>query len=57
MRKAAQIVSWASLVGVIAPAFLYLSGGTTLPTVKTWMLVFTVLWFVTVPVWMDRREE
>ena len=25
-----------------------------LPSVKTWMLVFTVIWFATVPLWMDR---
>ena len=57
MRKLAQIVSWLSLIGVIVPSVLYLSGQTTLPAVKMWMLVFTIVWFVTVPIWMERKPE
>jgi hypothetical protein len=57
MRNAARIVSWVSLAGVVAPAFGYLAGAMELPAVKMWMLVFTVVWFVTVPVWMDRPES
>jgi hypothetical protein len=55
MRRIAQIVSWLSLAGVVAPAFIYLFGGMTLAAVKTWMLLFSAIWFVTVPVWMDRK--
>jgi len=55
MRRIAQIVSLLSLLGVIGPAFSYLSGGMTLAAVKAWMLAFSALWFVTVPVWMDRK--
>jgi hypothetical protein len=29
----------------------------TLDAVKTWMLVSTVLWFITVPFWMDRAKK
>jgi len=57
MRKLAQIISWLALVGVIVPAILYLAGKTTLPAVKLWMLVFTVIWFVSVPIWMERKPE
>lgn len=57
MRILAQIISWISLVGVIAPSCLYLAGSMTLDSVKLWMLVFTILWFVTVPIWMDRKDE
>lgn len=57
MRKIAQIISWLSLVGLIIPPCLYLAGMLPLPAVKTWMLVFTVAWFATVPVWMDRKKS
>jgi hypothetical protein len=56
MKKIAQIVSWTALAGVIAPPVVYLAGGITLDTVKTWMLVFTILWFATTPLWMGRRS-
>lgn len=55
MRKVAQIVSWIALIGVITPAIMYLAGGITLDAVKTWMLVFTIMWFATAPLWIDRR--
>ncbi len=56
MRRTARLMSLLSLVGVIAPPVLYLLDRMPLPSVKTWMLVFTVVWFATVPLWMDRRE-
>lgn len=56
MRTLAQILSWIALIGVFAPSLVYLGGGMTLEAMKTWMLVFTVVWFVTVPFWMGRDE-
>jgi len=55
MRKAARIISLLSLAGIITPTFLYLAGAVELPAVKDWMLVFSLTWFATVPLWMDRR--
>ncbi len=57
MRKLAQIISWLALVGTLVPAIVYLAGSITLPAVKAWMLGFTVIWFVTVPIWMDRKPR
>ena len=57
MRTVAQIISWIALVGTLAPAVAYLAGSLTLDAVKTWMLVSTVVWFVTVPVWMGRADK
>lgn len=57
MKTLAQLLSWIALVGTIAPSFVYLGGGMTLDALKTWMLVSTVLWFVTVPLWMGRAEK
>jgi len=55
MRDLARIISWIALAGVIVPSFLYLSGQMELPRVKWVMLIATVVWFATVPLWMGRQ--
>jgi hypothetical protein len=55
MRKITQIISWLSLVALMVPPILYMTDSMQLPAIKTWMLVFSVVWFVTVPLWMDRK--
>ena len=57
MRRTLQIVSWLSLAAMMVGPVLYLAGRMELPAVKSWMLVFTVVWFATVPLWMDRKKE
>jgi hypothetical protein len=57
MRTLSQILSWLSLVGLLVAPCRYLAGTMPLDSVKGWMLVFTVAWFVTVPLWMERKEE
>jgi hypothetical protein len=57
MRTVAQIISWLALILTLVPSIVYLAGGLTLDAVKTWMLVGTIVWFVTVPFWMDRAEK
>ena len=57
MRKILQLVSWLSLAAMTVAPVMYLAGRMELPTVKIWMLVFTVAWFATVPFWMDRKKE
>lgn len=55
LRSWVKVISWVALVGVILPGVLYLSGGIRLEAAKAWMIACTVLWFVTVPLWMGRR--
>jgi hypothetical protein len=57
MRPIAQIISWIALAATILPSLLYLNGSMELPTVKTWMLVATVVWFAATPLWMDRKTS
>jgi hypothetical protein len=57
MIKVTQIISWLALVGLLVPPIAYLAGSVTLAVMKLWMLVFTIIWFVTVPFWMGRRPE
>ena len=55
MRLVLQVTSWIALVATLLPAVLYVNGAMTLPSVKGWMLAATVVWFVTTPMWMDRK--
>jgi len=57
MRTLARIISILSLVGTITPALLFFAGRIDLAQVKSWMLVWTVAWFVATPIWMDRRAR
>jgi hypothetical protein len=53
MRRILQVLSWMALAATLVPAVLYLTGSMPLATVKTWMLAGTVVWFATVPMWME----
>ena len=53
MRRILQVVSWLALAATIVPSILYLGDSMPLATVKTWMLAGTVVWFATVPMWME----
>jgi hypothetical protein len=53
MKRTLQLVSWIALTATIVPPLLYLADSMPLDTVKTWMLAGTVVWFVTVPMWME----
>jgi hypothetical protein len=55
MTAAARIVSLLALAATIAPALLFFNGRATLEEVKLWMLLATVVWFLTAPLWMDRN--
>jgi len=55
MRNLTRVVSWIALASVIVPSFLYLAGRMDLPRVKWIMLIATLVWFATVPLWMGRK--
>lgn len=57
MKNIVQIISWIALVGIIVPPLAFLMGRMELSSTKIWMLVATVVWFVTVPLWMGRKES
>lgn len=52
MILVAKLISWISLVALIAPAILFLMGRMELDQVKMVMLISTVVWFVTAAMWM-----
>jgi hypothetical protein len=56
MKHIARAVSAVALLGTIAPSMLFVSGRIDLPQVQNWMLVATVAWFATAPLWMDNNR-
>jgi hypothetical protein len=57
MKKIAIVVSGAALGGTILPAVLFMADRATLPSVHWWMLISTIVWFVSAPLWIDRSGE
>lgn len=45
MKYVLKIVSLASLALLTVPSFMFLAGRMSLPTVKLFMLIATVMWF------------
>jgi len=56
MRPIAQLISCLALVGSLLPALLFYVDRLSLPGVKLWTLLATVVWFVATPLWMERKE-
>ena len=55
-KIALQVVSWIAAGFTILPSFIYLGGSMELPTMKTIMLVSTLVWFIVTPLWMERGK-
>lgn len=57
MKTLIPIVSALGLSLVIIPACLYLAGFMDKPQVKSLMLIGTLLWFFSAPLWIGRNKE
>ena len=57
MRIAAEIVSYLSLILLVAAPVLFYTGQATLELSKTLMLAATVVWFVSAPCWTGRERR
>ncbi len=58
MKMIAQILSWISLVVLMVPSVLFLAGKmSSLDQVKWVMLLATIFWFVTAPLWMWKGSD
>lgn len=53
MKPILKLLSGLGLALTVGPAFLVLSGALTWQAHARWMLVGTVIWFVTAPFWME----
>jgi hypothetical protein len=56
MRLVLQIVSWVALAATAAAPVVFLAGSLSLPNTKWVMLLATIVWFATAPLWMDRPK-
>ena len=57
MKKLLPIISAIGLAFVIVPAVLYLAELTDKPQMKTLMLIGTLLWFGSAPLWIGRGNK
>ncbi len=55
MKRISQAISALAFAGLLIVPVVYLAGNVSLPALKVWLLALTVLWFASVPFWMDRR--
>ena len=56
MILVAKVISWMSLVAVIAPAILFMAGRMELEQVKLIMLISTVTWFAAAAILMREKK-
>lgn len=56
LRTVAQIVSWLSLLALTLPSVLFLAGRMELEKVKFYMIIATIVWFVSATLWMWNSE-
>ena len=52
MKRAAQIVSALALAATILAPLLFYAGRLSLSETKTWMLISTLVWYASAPLWM-----
>lgn len=56
MKRLLPLLSAIALVLVIVPACLHLAGVVDKTQVKLLMLIGTVMWFLTAPLWLGRDK-
>ena len=53
MITVSRLVSWLALGATIIPPMLFYADRMPLDQMKLWMLIATVAWFATAPIWME----
>jgi hypothetical protein len=57
MKILLMAISFAGLILTVVPAFFVFAGSITWQTHARLMLLGTVLWFATAPLWMGRDDQ
>ncbi|MCK5456626.1 MAG: hypothetical protein KAI45_05815 [Melioribacteraceae bacterium] len=57
MKTLLKLVSLVGLLATIVPSFLVFADIITLDTNKLLMMLGTLLWFISVPFWMNKKVE
>ena len=56
MKKVLEVISYLSLVLIVAAPILYYMDKLTLEQNKWWMLVATIVWFATASFWIGTKK-
>ncbi|MHC4842207.1 MAG: hypothetical protein ACYTFM_02130 [Planctomycetota bacterium] len=57
IKQITQLTSWLCLITLVVPSVLFLTGKlSSLDQVKLIMLIATVVWFVSTPLWMWKEK-
>lgn len=56
MKPIFQIISWLALAGILVCTAFFFADRLDLDLLKVWLLVWTAVWFVSTPFWMECRE-
>jgi len=56
MKTILKIISYCALAATVVPSSLVYTGTIELELHKTIMLVGMIVWFLTAPFWMDRKN-
>jgi uncharacterized membrane protein YdjX (TVP38/TMEM64 family) len=57
IKQITQLASWLCLIVLVVPSVLFLTGKLpSLDQVKLIMLIATVVWFVSTPLWMWKEK-
>ncbi|AWW31149.1 hypothetical protein DN752_13995 [Echinicola strongylocentroti] len=57
MKAIIKLISFIALALNLIPAFLVFQGIISPDQCKTLMFIGTVLWFITAPMWMNKKSE
>ncbi|MBD3385452.1 hypothetical protein GF407_11070 [candidate division KSB1 bacterium] len=57
MIKILKTISMLSLLLLILAPLAYLQGRLQLDTTKTWLIVATLVWFISAPFWMNHGRQ
>ncbi len=52
-----KIISYLALAGTIIPSLMVFFTGLDLQTNKNIMVISMILWFMTAPVWINKKSE
>jgi hypothetical protein len=57
MKSLVKFISYVGLALTLIPSFLVFAGNISLDSGKIFMLIGTIVWFVSAPSWMNKVKE
>lgn len=57
MKKLIPLLSAIALALIVVPVLMYFGDSIDKSRMRTLMLAGTVLWFISAPLWMDKRDN